>query len=203
MSGLLTFRRASCGDWNAGRVDTSAVDWPGIFPRLFEETYVDYAAARVAYFTGLAPEDFVSRLHVVAVTEQAEVVVCRSADGGRFLPGGTRERGESLLELARRELAEEAGAALRGGLVHFSAHRADSGAEGPYRPHLPHPRAYWGYAVGCVEVEGPPLNPPDGEHVVEVLTLPPREAAEYLTEEDPVHADIVRHADALGLLRLC
>ena len=183
-----------------GRVDTSAVDWPALFPQLFEESYVDYAAARVAYFTGLAPEELVSRLHVVAVTEQVEVVVCRSVQGGRFLPGGTRERGESLLELARRELAEEAGAALRGGLVHFSAHQADSEADSPYRPHLPHPRAYWGYAVGRVEITGPPLNPPDGEDVAEVLTLPPREAAAYLGEDDPVHADIVRHADALGLL---
>jgi 8-oxo-dGTP diphosphatase len=182
-------------------VDTGAVDWRGIFPRLFEESYVDYAAARVAYFTGLAPEDLVSRLHVVAMTDQAEVVVCRSVQGWRFLPGGTREPGESLLQLASRELAEEAGATLLGGLVHFSAHRVDSERGSPYRPHLPHPRAYWGYAVGHVRLDGPPLNPPDGEQVAEVLTMPTREAADYLAEEDPVHADIVRHAEALGLLR--
>lgn len=126
--------------------------------------------------------------------------MCRSSQGWRFLPGGTREPGESLLDLARRELVEEAGAALLGGLLHFSAHLVDSERDKPYRPHLPHPRAYWGYAVARVQITGPPLNPPDGETVVEVLTLPPSQAAEYLDDEDPIHADVLRHADALRLL---
>ena len=43
-------------------------------------------------------------------------------------------------------------------------------------------------------------TPPDGEEVVEVLTLPVEEAADYLREEDPIHADVVLHAHALGLL---
>lgn len=47
---------------------------------------------------------------------------------------------------------------------------------------------------------GPPSNPSDGERVVEVLTLPVAEAAEYLRSEDPVHANVLRHADALGLV---
>lgn len=182
-------------------VDVRTVDWSRRFPRLFEDSYVDYADARISYAGEAAPEDLVARLHVVAVTEEAEVVVCRSAQGGRFLPGGTREPGESLLDLARRELIEEAGAVLSGALVHFSSHRVDSEREEPYRSHLPHPRAYWGYAVGRVQVAGQPSNPPDGEDVVEVLALPPGRAADYLAEEDPIHADVVRHADALGLIR--
>jgi 8-oxo-dGTP diphosphatase len=181
-------------------VNTRPTDWSTRFPRLFEDSYVDYAAARISYVGNAAPEDLVTRLHIVAVTDQAEVVVCRSAQGGRFLPGGTREPGESLHDLAKRELIEEAGAALSGALVHFSAHRADSELEQPYRSHFPHPRAYWGYAVGRVRVTGPPSNPPDGETVVEVLTLPPSRAADYLAEEDPLHADVLRHADALGLI---
>ena len=184
------------------QVDLTSGDWPSRFPRLFEETYVDYADARIAYSSGVAPDDLVARLHVIAVTEQTEVVVCRSVEGWRFLPGGTREPGESLHDLARRELLEEAGAVLLGRLLHFSAHRADSGRDHPYRPHLPHPRAYWAYAVGQVRIANPPINPPDGEAVVEVLTLPPQQAARYLDEgEDPIHADVLRHADALGLLR--
>ena len=183
-------------------VSARPTDWSKVFPRLFEDAYVDYAAARITYVEGAAPEDLVTRLHVVAVTDQVEVVVCRSAQGGRFLPGGTREVGESLLDLAKRELIEEAGAALSGALIHFSAHRADSELQKPYRSHFPHPRAYWGYAVGHVRVTGPPSNPPDGESVVEVLTLPPGRAADYLAEEDPLHADVFRHADALGLIHL-
>ena len=184
------------------QVDFTSGDWPSRFPRLFEETYVDYADARIAYSSGVAPDDLVARLHVIAVTEQHEVVVCRSAEGWRFLPGGTREPGESLRELARRELLEEAGAVLEGPVIQFSAHRVASEREHPYRPHLPHPLAYWAYAVGPVRVAGPPANPPDGETVVEVLTLPAQQAAAYLDAgEDPIHADVLRHADELGLLR--
>jgi 8-oxo-dGTP diphosphatase len=147
------------------------------------------------------PEHLVSRLHLVAVTNESQVVVCRSVQGWRFLPGGTREPGESLNELARRELQEEAGANLLGDLIHFSAHQVDSEESGPYRPHLPHPRAYWAYAAARVEITGPPLNPPDGERVIEVLALSPAAAAAYLDVEDRVHAaHVVRHAEGLGLL---
>jgi 8-oxo-dGTP diphosphatase len=185
-----------------GQVDLTSGGWPSRFPRLFEDTYVDYAGARIKYSGGVAPDDLVARLHVIAVTEQHEVVVCQSAEGWRFLPGGTREPGESLRELARRELLEEAGAVLLGPVIQFSAHRVVSEREHPYRPHLPHPLAYWAYAVGQVRVAGPPANPPDGETVVEVLTLPALQAASYLDEgDDPIHADVLRHADALGLLR--
>ena len=96
---------------------------------------------------------------------------------------------------------EEAGAVLHGELRYFSAHVADSNREKPYRPHLPHPRAYWAYAVADVRVVGVPTNPRDGERVVEVLTLPAAAAADYIHEEDPIHADVLRHADAMGLVR--
>lgn len=175
--------------------------WRSRFPDLFRETYVDYADCRIRYTTEAAPEDLVARLHLVAVTEAGEVVVCRSEQGWRFLPGGTREPGESLDELARRELMEEAGAVLDGELRYFSAHVADSARVKPYRPHLPHPRGYWAYAVADVRVVGVPTNPHDGEAVVEVLTMPPSAAADYLQEEDPIHADVLRHADAMGLLQ--
>ncbi len=171
------------------------------FPALFCEGYVDYADCRVRYTTEAAPEELVSRLHLVAVTTEAKIVVCRSEQGWRFLPGGTREPGETLNDLARRELMEEAGAALHGEPRYFSAHVANSNRAKPFRPHLPHPRAYWAYAIADVQIVGAPTSPSDGETVVEVLTLPPAAAADYIEEQDPVHADVLRHAQAMGLVR--
>ncbi len=60
----------------------------------------------------------------------------------------------------------------------------------------------WAYAVANVRVTGAPTNPIDGEAVVEVLTLPPTQAADYLEVHDPIHADVLRHAQAIGLLPL-
>ena len=82
----------------------------------------------------------------------------------------------------------------------FAAHVADSLRDAPYRPHLPHPRAYWGYAVIEAEVVGQPTNPPDGESVVEVLTLSVPDAADYLEQHDPMHAGVVRLARAMALI---
>jgi 8-oxo-dGTP diphosphatase len=124
----------------------------------------------------------------------------RSEQGWRFLPGGTREPGESLTELARRELTEEAGAWLADEPKLFAAHIADSERPEPFRPHLPHPRTYWAYAIAPARVVGPPSNPPDGEQVVEVLTLSPSEAIAFLAEEDPMHSGVLRLADAMGLI---
>jgi len=68
--------------------------------------------------------------------------------------------------------------------------------------------AYVGYAdarvryttEGLVRLLGDPTNPADGERVVEVLDLGPEQAAELLEAHDPAHADVVRHARAMGLL---
>jgi 8-oxo-dGTP diphosphatase len=181
----------------------SAADgrWSLRFPDLFSDQYANYADARLRFTTAAVPADLVSRLHLVAVTQSAEVIVCRSEAGWRFLPGGTREPGESLGDLARRELMEEAGARLTSPLRYFAAHIADSQAPAPYRPHQPHPRAYWAYAAAHAKVIVPPVNPPDGEQVIEVRTMAPAAAAEYIAEHDPMLADILRLAAAMGLIR--
>ncbi len=174
--------------------------WRGEFARLYGWDYVEYASCDVRYTVEEVPGELVSRLHLVAVTAQGLVVVSRSDQDWRFLPGGTREPGESLLELARRELMEEAGAALIGEITPFSAFVADARSDEPYRPHLPFPRAYWLHAVARVEVVGPPTSPEDGEQITDVLQLPPAEAAAFLEVHDPIHADVLRHAVALDLL---
>ena len=175
--------------------------WSVRFPDLFCGQYAYYADARLRFTTAPVPEDLVSRLHLVAVTPAAEVIVCRSAPGWRFLPGGTREPGESLGDLARRELMEEAGARLTSPPRYFAAHIADSQRPAPYRPHQPHPRAYWAYAVAQAQVIASPVNPPGGEQVIEVRTMPPELAAGYIAELDTVLADVLRLADAMGLIR--
>ena len=174
--------------------------WAERFPELFRTAHVEYAGAQIRYTTDPIPYELVSRFHLVAVAEGENVVVCRSDQGSRFLPGGTREPTESLEDLARREFLEEPGAALCSKLHFFSAHEARSDRSTPYRSHLPHPRSFWAYAVAQVEIVGPPANSDDGEFIVEVVTLPAGDAAAYLHEHDPIHADVVRHAQAMGLI---
>lgn len=128
------------------------------------------------------------------------MIACRSAQGWRFLPGGTREEKETLDQLASRELLEEAGARTTGTVEIFGSHIADSLRDAPYRPHLPHPRAYWAYGLVQAELVGPPTNPRNGERVVEVLALPPEDAADYIEEHDPLQAAVVRLARAMALV---
>ena len=174
--------------------------WAEQFPLLFAASEVGYADCELSFTTAAVPDDLVARLHLVAVTVHRQVIVCRSVQGWRFLPGGTREPGELLSGLAERELLEEAGARLTGPMRIFASHVADSRASAPYRPHLPHPRSYWAYGVASAEIVGPPSNPPDGEQIVEVLTLALPAAIAYLAEHDPLHAQVLSLATSMGLV---
>jgi 8-oxo-dGTP diphosphatase len=52
---------------------------------------------------------------------------------------------------------------------------------------------------GDVAVEGRPTNPADGEAVIQVLTLPPAEAVDYLAGfDDGQLTDVLRLAMAMG-----
>lgn len=172
--------------------------WQERFPALFTEEFDEVVGADVQFGIGEPPAELMSRIHVVGRCDGG-VVVCRNDLGHRFLPGGTREPGETVEQTVDRELLEEAGATRTSALSWFGAHRADSRREQPWRPHLPHPRAYWPYAATDVVLDSEPTNPPDGEQVVEVLVLPPDAAADYVAVHDWIHADLIRLAAAMGL----
>lgn len=76
-----------------GQVDGT---WAQQFPELFADQYVEYAGATVRATTDDPPAELVNRLHLVAATEDGAIALCRSVQGWRFLPGGTREPQESL-----------------------------------------------------------------------------------------------------------
>src|SRR3954464_9312883 len=148
-------------------------DWAARFPVLFRPRFEGYADADLEFRLGAPPDHEVSRLHLVALDGDGLVVVCRSVEEWRFLPGGRREPGETVAETARRELREEAGCTLLGDLGPVFAHqRATSRSAAPFRAHVSHPVSAWAYAVARVEVSGPPTNPEDVESVVEVRRLP-------------------------------
>lgn len=176
--------------------------WAERFPDLFRPRHESYANAHLEFRLGEPRDEQVTRLHVVAVDPHGLVVVCRSVEEWRFLPGGRREEGESLCEVAARELLEEAGCTVLGELGEVFAHqRVESHNPEPHRPYFPHPNSVWAYAVAAVEVSGRPTNPTDGESVVEVRRLPVADAAAWLRVHDAEHADVVLLADAMGLLR--
>lgn len=175
---------------------TSDIDgqWRTRFPELFAPHRWENAGFDVQFGLAQPDEAEISNIHVMCRTDGG-IVVCQNDTGWRFLPGGTREPGEAIGEAARRELVEEAGATLLSPLQWIGAFRCASDRP-PWRPHLPHPVSYFGYAVADVELDGVPTNPPDGEQVTEVLVLPEKQATEWLGGSD---ADIVRLAVALGL----
>ena len=174
--------------------------WAERFPALFAPGHVGYANADVTFTTTPAESDDLNRLHVVAVATAGLVVVCRSELDSRFLPGGTREPGESTYALAERELREEAGCRLLAAPRFVARHVARARNAAPFRSHLSHPVSSWGYAVAPVAIDSAPTNPDDGEQVVEVCALPPAEAAEWLREDDDTHADVVLLVEAMGLI---
>jgi 8-oxo-dGTP diphosphatase len=175
-------------------------NWEEQVPELFVPGFWEWGELDVEFTTEEPADELISNVHVVGRTEGG-IVVCRNDLGWRFLPGGTREPGESIEQTAHRELLEEAGARLVGPMTWIGAHRADHRRPAPYRPHLPHPVSYWANVVADVVVDQQPTNPADGEQVTEVAVLPTDEAIAYLEKHpDGVMANVVRLAQAMGLV---
>jgi 8-oxo-dGTP diphosphatase len=167
-------------------------------PRLFTPSRVEYANCDLTFTVDPVPEEAINRLHLLAVTSAGLVVVCESAEGWRFLPGGRREPGEDLATLAEREAMEEAGLRLESTPTVFASHVAVSRDEKPHRDHFAHPIGYWAYASARAAIVADPTSPPDAEQITGVHTLPPAEAVTFLEQHDPDHADVVRLAMITG-----
>lgn len=119
--------------------------------------------------TTLPPISCVQSVNVVPFVGESCVVI-GPKDGSMTLPGGTIEPGESFLAAARREVLEEAGAAIRS-LSLIGTWACHSEDVMPWREHLPHPDflrlVFWGE----VTIVSAPLNPADAEQISRVELL--------------------------------
>lgn len=143
------------------------------YPHLSQEVIWPWGPARARFEFRSQPPDPALIANVNVVPSCAgRWLILRLANGAWEIPGGTLEPGESYLEAARRELMEEAGAALHATQV-IGGWRCHSLAVEPYRPYLPFPDFYRLVLWGTVTLDGKPANPPGGEQVafVELVTL--------------------------------
>lgn len=141
----------------------------------------DWAQSVVRFTTRIPPLRVVQSVRAIAWNSSDEVTVCESDLGEFFLPGGTREPGESPDNCLRRELMEEAGLELRGEPRWFAAHVGVSYHDNPYRSYAPFPLKAWLWATVATEQVCAPSNPPGAEQVAAVRFLPPLEAIELLS----------------------
>ncbi len=164
------------------------------YPLLHRPDRWEWASITMRFQRELPRDDLVSSTHVVAFVGE-EVILCRDQRPGVwFLPGGTREPGESIAASLERELLEEAGARLLGAFHPIGAHVGVSDADQPYRPHLPHPEKAWLWGWAEAEIVGPPTMPDDGEQIEEVRTFPVEEAVRRASADDAWLSELITYA---------
>lgn len=179
--------------------------WVKKYPQLFERRPASWGSFKRRYTLQLTfdlpSDDLVVNVRLIPISGGG-VVVCRTVEDWRTLPGGSREQGETLDETVARELMEEAGCALTGPVNWFASFTVTNPTDSePWRSWHPFPVSAWLVGVAPVQVVGPPGNPADGEHVVDVQTLSITDAIGYLSRFDSGgHAQLVALARDLGLL---
>jgi 8-oxo-dGTP diphosphatase len=150
-------------------------------------------AQTIVRFTGHRPPDeVVQSVRAIAIVE-GRVVVCSLADGTFFLPGGTREPGESVESCLRRELIEEAGFLIHGEPDWIAAHSGVSYHRERYRPHCPFPLKSWLWGTLNGELVSAPTNPPRAEQVVSVTTMRPEDAVGALEPAGRGYAQVLKY----------
>lgn len=92
------------------------------FPHRFRPEEWKWSQAHAVFSIALPDDALVTNVRIAGFVED-RIVVCRQAVGFWFLPGGTREPGETVTECAARELMEEAGGRLVGPPHWFGALR--------------------------------------------------------------------------------
>jgi 8-oxo-dGTP diphosphatase len=153
------------------------------FPLLFAPQRWEWGGLDARFSTAPPPPELVTNIHVIGYCDGG-VVLCRTERDRWFLPGGTRERDESIEDCAARELLEEAGAQITGPLRWIGAHYSVTDLPEPYRPWQPHPEKAWLWCAADVTLVSQPTNPPDGEQVVEVRVATLDEAEELMRQRD-------------------
>lgn len=157
----------------------------------------EWAQTIVRFTDQRPPDEVVQSVRAIPLVEDG-VVVCRLADGTAFLPGGTREEGESVDACMSRELAEEAGFLMKGEPRWFAAHSGVSYNRVPYKPYAPFPLKAWLWGVVEGKLVGPPTNPAGAEQVASVSVLRPKDAMDLLENEGRGYAQALRYWMNLG-----
>lgn len=153
---------------------------------------VTWGSARMRFVFELEPPtpELIGNVRAVGFSAERVLLIDTAEFGVSAFPGGTLEPGEDWMQALERELLEEAGARLLDfevvGRLHFW-----SGAERPYRAHLPHPEFHQVVGYGEVEIVGKPTAPPDGEHVRAVTLVPLDEAIARIRVREPWDAELL------------